>query len=124
MQVKARRAISAPRLFHFWELLRMTQVLVLKNFRGKHGEFNPGPEPVHLESNYAQECMKNGLVKLFVKLEPQRRQAMPGAPSEKKPGESTKPLGDGRAQSPQSLRVARASAKKTSKRSVSGVTAN
>lgn len=99
----------------------MTQVLVLKTFRGKHGEFTPSPDAVHMEANYATECVKNGLVKLYEKTpQPSRRQALPGAPFEKKPGTKTKPLGDGPALSPLSLRAARVSAKKTSKQSAAG----
>lgn len=103
----------------------MTQVIVLRTFRGKHGEFTPSATPVNLPPGYAAEVEKNGLVRIVKDApEPTRRQSMPGAPQEKKPGTpgSSKPLGDGPAQAPQSLRVGRARAKTTSKKSVSGDT--
>lgn len=101
----------------------MTQVIILKAFKGKHGDFHPSPKPVHMEANYASECKKNGLVRFADETpQPSRKQAMPGAPSEKKPGESDRPLGDGKEQSPLSSRAARASQKKTSTRSGGGVT--
>lgn len=100
----------------------MTQVIVLKSFNGKHGYFQPAADgkPIHMEANYAEDCRKNGLVRFVGTPQPARRQAMPAAPQEKKPGEKSKPLGDGPAQAPQSLRAARAFAKKTSKKSVAG----
>lgn len=102
----------------------MTQVIVLKAFKGKHGDFAPSDKPVHMEANYATDCKKNGLVR-FVdeKPAPSRKQSMPGAPSEKKPGEKDRPLGDGKALAPLSLRAARVSTKKTSPRSTTGAAA-
>lgn len=106
----------------------MTQVIIVKSFRGKHGEFSPSPKLVNLPAGYADDCIRNGLAKLpedeKKKPEPSRRQAMPGAPSQKKPGESNKPLGDGPEIAPLSSRAARAHAKKTSRLSIGGVSRN